>query len=63
MELILTDEERDFLLNTLEQRRRELLNEIAHTDRREFKQGLRRDEELVESLVCRLERVRQEVRG
>jgi len=54
MELILSGEEHDFLLNILEQRQRELLNEIAHTDSREFKQELRRDEKLLDSLVCRL---------
>ena len=55
MELKLTDEELDFLLNFLEQHHRELLNEIAHTDSREFKQGLRRNEQLLDSLICRME--------
>lgn len=54
MELTLSAEELEFLLNTLEQRHRELLNEIAHTDHREFKQELRRKEKLLDSLVCRL---------
>jgi len=54
MELILSDEEHDFLLNILEQRHHELLSEIAHTDTREFKQGLRRDEKLLDSVICRL---------
>ena len=54
MELTLSDEEQDFLLNILEQRHRELLIEIAHTDSREFKQGLRINEKLLDSLVCRL---------
>jgi hypothetical protein len=54
MELTFTDEEQDFLLNILEQHHRELLNEIAHTDSRDFKQGLRRNEKLLDSLVCRL---------
>ena len=54
MELRLSEEEQEFLLQILEQRQRELLNEIVHTDRREFKQGLRRYEELLESLVSRL---------
>ncbi|MFP5277761.1 MAG: hypothetical protein ACLGPM_11640 [Acidobacteriota bacterium] len=56
MELILSEEEQDFLCNILEQHHRELLKEIAHTDSREFKQGLRRDEQLLDSLVCRLRR-------
>lgn len=54
MELTISDEERDLLLNVLEQHHRELLNEIAHTDSREFKQGLRRDEKLLDALVARL---------
>lgn len=54
MELTISDEEHDLLLNVLEQHHRELLNEIAHTDSREFKQGLRRDEKLLDSLVGRL---------
>ena len=54
MELTLSDQEREFLLNILEQRHRELLNEIAHTDHREFKQGLLGNEKLLDSLVCRL---------
>ncbi len=64
MELTLSAEEQEFLLSILEQRDRELLGEIAHTDRREFKQGLRRDEKLLESLVCRLRGTAvQEIRG
>ena len=55
MELTLSDDELDFLLNFLEQHHRELLNEIAHTDSREFRQGLRRNEQLLQSLICRLE--------
>ena len=54
MELTLSDEEQEFLLNILEQRHQELLIEIAHTDSREFKQGLRINEKLLDSLVCRL---------
>lgn len=53
MELILSDQEQDFLLNILQQCHRELLEEIAHTDRREFKEGLRRNEKLLESLMSR----------
>jgi len=54
MELILSTEEQEFLLNILEQRHQELLKEIAHTDRREFKQGLRKNEQLLDSLIGRL---------
>ena len=54
MELILSDEEREFLFNILEQRHQELLKEIAHTDRREFKQALRKNEQLLDCLIGRL---------
>jgi chromosome condensin MukBEF complex kleisin-like MukF subunit len=54
MELILSEEEQEFLSKILEERQRELLEEIAHTDRRDFKEGLRRNEKLLESLVNRL---------
>ncbi len=54
MELTLSAEEREFLSNILFQRHRELLNEIAHTEHREFKQGLLKDERLLDALVCRL---------
>ncbi len=54
MELTLSAEEQEFLSNILEQRHRELLREIAHTDHREFKEGLRRDERLLESLAGRV---------
>jgi hypothetical protein len=55
MELTLSDEEQEFLSNILEQRLRELLEEIAHTDHREFREGLRRSEKLLESLLFRLQ--------
>lgn len=55
MELTLSIEERDLLLNILEERHRELLNEIWHTDNHEFKQYLRRNEQLLESVVSRLQ--------
>ena len=54
MELRLSAEEQEFLSNILERRHRELLNEIAHTEHRDFKQGLLKDEKLLDSLACRL---------
>lgn len=64
MELTLSDEEQELLLNILEQRHRELAQEIAHTDHREFRQQLRRNEELLDSMVCRLRGMAvQESRG
>jgi hypothetical protein len=56
MELTLSAEEQEFLLNILRQHHRELLNEIAHTDHREFKKGLLEDEKLLDSLLCRMQR-------
>jgi hypothetical protein len=64
MELKLTAAEQEFLSNILERCHHELLNEIVHTDHREFKQGLLKDEKLLDSLVCRLrETAVQELRG
>lgn len=54
MKLPLNNEEQEFLLTLLEQHHRQLLNEIAHTDRREFKHALRRNEEFLDSLLSRL---------
>ncbi len=63
MNLTLNAEELEFLSNILENCHRELLNEIAHTDHREFKQGLLKDEKLLGSLVSRLqEAAAQELR-
>jgi hypothetical protein len=54
MELTLSVEEQELLSNILERFHRELLNEIAHTEHREFKQGLLKDEKLLVSLIGRL---------
>jgi len=55
MELALNTEEQQLLLSILEQRHQELSKEIAHTDHREeFKQGLRKNERLVDSMFNRL---------
>jgi len=54
MELTLSIEEHQLLLGILEQRHRELLKEISHTDHHEFKQVLRRNEKLLESVLSRL---------
>jgi hypothetical protein len=55
MELTLSTEEQDLLSKILERYHQVLLNEIAHTDHREFKQGLLKDEKLLESLAVRLQ--------
>lgn len=54
MELTLTVEERDLVLEILSQRHRELLREISHTDHHEFKQALRKNEKLLESILSHL---------
>ncbi|MGA7907344.1 MAG: hypothetical protein WCA16_08070 [Candidatus Sulfotelmatobacter sp.] len=54
MELILNTEEQELLLSIIEQRHRELLKEIAHTDHREFKHALRKNEKVLESVLSRL---------
>ncbi|MBZ5685481.1 MAG: ubiquinol-cytochrome-c reductase complex assembly factor 3 [Acidobacteriia bacterium] len=64
MELILNTEEQEFLQDILEQRHRELLKEISHTDSREFKQDLRKKEMLLDSILSRLRRTAiQELRA
>lgn len=54
MEFTLNTEEQELLMSILEQRHRELLKEIAHTDHREFKQALRKSEKLLDSMLSRL---------
>jgi hypothetical protein len=54
MELTLTVEERELVLEILSQRHRELLREISHTDHHEFKLALRTKEKLLESVENRL---------
>jgi len=56
VELILNTEEQELLLDILEQRHRELLKEISHTDSREFKQELRKKEKLLDSMLGHLRR-------
>jgi len=54
MELTLTIEERELLLEILGGRHSALLRKISHTDHREFKLALRKREKLLESIVDRL---------
>lgn len=63
MELILTTEQRSFLANVLEQRHRELLKEISHTDNRQFRQVLRNNEKMIEDLLGQLRPVVTEAVG
>jgi hypothetical protein len=54
MELTLNTEEQNLLLSIIDRRHQELLNEIVHTDNREFKRELRKDERLLDLLLSRL---------
>jgi hypothetical protein len=54
MELMLTPEERELLTSILEQRQRELIKEISHTDHQKFKETLRKIEKLLEAILSRL---------
>jgi len=54
MDLSLNAEERELLLQVLEQRHLELQKEISHTNHRDFKQTLRRNEGLIESMLGKL---------
>ena len=64
MELILTTDEQELLVGILERRHRELQQEISHTDHHEFKQGLRKNDKLLESILSRLRGATvQELRG
>ncbi len=59
MEITITTEEKELLLEILRERRDAFLREISHADNRDFKCLLRRKEQLLESL---LNRVRVDVR-
>ncbi len=54
MELLLSAEEQELVIESLEQRHREPQKEISHTDHREFKQTLRKNEKMIESVLNRL---------
>jgi len=54
MEVTLTVEEWELLLEILRERHTALLREISHTDHREFKHALLKREKLLESIVNRL---------
>jgi hypothetical protein len=63
MELTLSTEEQQLLWDILEQRHRELLKEISHTAHRDFKHGLRKNEQLLESMMSRLREKPHELRA
>jgi hypothetical protein len=51
MELHLTSDQRQLLQEILEERHRELLREIAHTDHHHFKEVLRKKATALESIL------------
>jgi hypothetical protein len=53
-ELALSEEERELILDILEERHRTLLVEISHTDHHDFKVVLRKNAEMLESVLSRL---------
>ena len=57
MVLEISDDERAFLAELLTAKQSALLHEINHTDTQEFKQTLRRQFELLETLKSKVERV------
>lgn len=54
MQITLSSEEQQLLMAVLEERHRELLREISHTDHHEFKIVLQKNAELLESVVIKL---------
>lgn len=54
MELTLTIEEREILTRLLEQRHREISKEISHTDNREFREFLRKNDNTIEGILTQL---------
>lgn len=57
MELHLTAEEQELLTGILERCHHELQKEIPHTDHREFRETLRHNEKVIESLLNQLRSV------
>lgn len=55
MEATFTPMERELLLEILQEHHRELIMEIARTTHRDFRQVLKRKEEMLESIVQKLE--------
>lgn len=54
MDLQLTAEERELLAHILQEKHRELLKEIFHTDHHEFKRLLREREKVLEGILTKL---------
>ena len=54
MDLTLNTDERELLLEILEERQRELLREISRANHHQFKVALRKNEHLIEMLIGKL---------
>jgi hypothetical protein len=54
MEFSINSEEREFLLELLEERQREMLREISRSHHRQFRQSLKRNEQILEGVIVRL---------
>ncbi|HXX26978.1 MAG TPA: hypothetical protein VEI99_00870 [Terriglobales bacterium] len=54
MELMLTSDERELLLEVLEEHHRQLIREIARARHHEFKSALKSKERMIESVVNKL---------
>lgn len=54
MELRLTDSELELLRNTLESDLSDLLREIARTDKRDMREGLKAKEDLLRGILTRI---------
>jgi len=63
MEVKLTSEEEDLLMETLEERDRALLDKISHGKAHAPRQALKKKEELLESIIRKLELERTEERS
>ena len=58
MDFSINSEERELLLEVLEERHRELLREISRTDHHAFRESLKRSEYLLETVIIRLRSLR-----
>jgi hypothetical protein len=57
MQIDLSPEELDLLLKMLSNRQGSLIFEISRTDTRDYRQALKKDEELLEQLLAKLQRI------
>jgi hypothetical protein len=54
MDFTLNSEERELLLEVLEERQREMLREISRTRHHEFRNSLRKNEHILENVIIQL---------